>query len=192
MNTYLYRCYTLQLALLFSVVSRWASVPLSSLPNRMHDQADCLRVPRWYGGNRCRVSIVTLEFAHSCKLQQLYNNNDMSIPCAPVPLFIPARNTPPRCHWKIFTSIRSSPILGTLKGGEGKSHPQRNGCKYRVGYAELARTRKLYLSFDWSSDAVGWEISSSFYRMIIDALYSWKISNELLNPNCRIQNGSEL
>lgn len=99
------------------------SSPSRSLPsNRLCDRANCFVC---CVGTRITdaAPIVTLEFTHSCKLQQLYKNNDTLIPA---PLFTPAcasyyRSI--RCHRfeKIFTSIRSSPSSNLKKGGPTRS-----------------------------------------------------------------------
>lgn len=95
MNTYLYGCYTVQLAILF-LVARTSSLPTIPLyPFHHHPILSslfwiectigrhCLYALRWYESNRCSADS---HFGIRELLQtadSLYNNNDMSVPaCA--------------------------------------------------------------------------------------------------------------
>lgn len=124
--------------------------------------------------------IVTLEFTHSCKLQQLYNNNDTSISHATlysrmhhiaVPILIYG-------FGKIFMDIRSSPISELEKG---------NSQRLVANIASNTRDSRgnwISLPIDRMMPPLV-ENSPNFCRMIIDRLrdISRKKSGKLLNPN---------
>lgn len=157
-HTYLYGCYTVQLAILFPL-ARTSSLPTIPLfPFRHHPTLPSLSWIECSDGIVCMhcdgtrvidvVPIVILEFAN-CR--QLYTTIT-TCRYLRVPAFY-SRTVLCLCAVvhsyelrKIFTNIRSYP-----QTWKEESYPQRNGCKHRVRYARFA-----YAEIEYRSRLIGW------------------------------------